>query len=476
MKLIVLMMVLLTSIGKAVQPESHVDLDISAQITKLGIGTRMIVPAQNGLFYEGVYAGMEDGVHMFNDFKTVSPIGAEGPPKVVEVAESDWTSGAAVNVGIATGASALGVLLADPNGEVKDSQEELNKAEEALKRAYGDLDRARTIVPEDLAALSGNLAEAQMHGLGNFGATTINLGDSGPATVGLDPYLSPNEDWALNQIDRLREVLLSVDPSNTTQQNAQQIGLESVDASFESLEANNHSDANSFYQIGVAMADIALGFVPGVGAGRDLYEFISGESLLTGEELSGTERAFAALGAITGGLGSRLKTPFKYFKKLVDDSLGSRIIKSLDDLEIWDSVKANRYLEKPIMRNNPGGTYHPPVAEGSINYVFKNPTKTKVGEWGRVYTSTKRSLGKKEGHFLLPLEAIKDLEPIAIKKKFDLENIPNKVVDVIVEKDVKLMVSLISESKSGLGKRMDTVQVYVMDGLDKVQFLKEKSL
>lgn len=55
----------------------------------------------------------------------------------------------------------------------------------------------------------------------------------------------------------------------------------------------------------IAMADIALGFVPVVGLGKDVYEFFSGTSLLTGEPLDTFSRSMTGLSILTAGaLGS----------------------------------------------------------------------------------------------------------------------------------------------------------------------------
>lgn len=54
--------------------------------------------------------------------------------------------------------------------------------------------------------------------------------------------------------------------------------------------------------VGPLVADIGLGFIPVVGPSKDLVEAVSGKSILTGQEIGTTGRAFAALGVITAGV------------------------------------------------------------------------------------------------------------------------------------------------------------------------------
>ena len=54
-----------------------------------------------------------------------------------------------------------------------------------------------------------------------------------------------------------------------------------------------------------------MGFVPVVGTLRMVMPSITGYNLITGEKLTPVERAFAGLGAISGGVGSRLELCLK---------------------------------------------------------------------------------------------------------------------------------------------------------------------
>ncbi len=65
-------------------------------------------------------------------------------------------------------------------------------------------------------------------------------------------------------------------------------------------------EGNFALEVATTAADIVLGFIPGVGWGKDAYEAIRGNSLLTGTELTKFERGMAVFGVITAGIGSKL--------------------------------------------------------------------------------------------------------------------------------------------------------------------------
>ena len=59
-------------------------------------------------------------------------------------------------------------------------------------------------------------------------------------------------------------------------------------------------------EMAYALTDAVLGFVPGVGWAKDVCEAMSGVSLVTGAVLSDTDRVVAAVGVLTGGVGSKI--------------------------------------------------------------------------------------------------------------------------------------------------------------------------
>ncbi|MCF8058650.1 MAG: hypothetical protein K9K67_05095 [Bacteriovoracaceae bacterium] len=65
-----------------------------------------------------------------------------------------------------------------------------------------------------------------------------------------------------------------------------------------------------------ALIDIGLGLTPGVSVAKDVYELITGKSLVTGEELSIVDRTLAGIGILTLGGSNYLKAGVKTLGKL----------------------------------------------------------------------------------------------------------------------------------------------------------------
>jgi len=83
--------------------------------------------------------------------------------------------------------------------------------------------------------------------------------------------------------------------------------------------AGQKEDAEAFAQIGVSLADLALGLTPGVGFAKDTYEALTGTSLLTGQGLSDLDRGFAVAGMVTGGLGGEIWKGLKVIGRLLSE-------------------------------------------------------------------------------------------------------------------------------------------------------------
>ncbi len=69
-------------------------------------------------------------------------------------------------------------------------------------------------------------------------------------------------------------------------------------------------------KIGLTLVDAALGFVPIVGWVKDIQEATTGYNILLDRPLTDAERAFAVVGAVTGGLGSQVIATGKALKAI----------------------------------------------------------------------------------------------------------------------------------------------------------------
>jgi guanyl-specific ribonuclease Sa len=77
-------------------------------------------------------------------------------------------------------------------------------------------------------------------------------------------------------------------------------------------------------QIGVALLDLSLSIVPGVSWAKDVHEAVTGRNLVTGEELDRTDYVFAVIGAVTVGVGSKVKVAKEAIEVIHDVGLAVR--------------------------------------------------------------------------------------------------------------------------------------------------------
>ncbi|MCB9229488.1 MAG: pre-toxin TG domain-containing protein [Deltaproteobacteria bacterium] len=149
-------------------------------------------------------------------------------------------------------------------------------------------------------------------------------------------------------------------------QNIVDISREVAQDSLELARQDETEDA--LFGIGLAetVLDLATSLTPGVSWVRDVYESISGRHLITGEDLSTSERLMASAGALSAGLGSKVGK----FAKIVDrlgmgaDSAG--IIHKAE--KVYDSAKSfgvktgeqvkkfAEYLNKPFLPGSETGS------------------------------------------------------------------------------------------------------------------------
>jgi hypothetical protein len=121
-------------------------------------------------------------------------------------------------------------------------------------------------------------------------------------------------------------------------------------------------------ELGIAMLDIALGFVPFVGVSKDVFELFTGQNAITGEKLSPFELTMAGIGVASAGVLSGVKNVpkgFKILKEVLEHSdEGADSAKAADEgLDIWTSLEKSDISKDEII------------------------TSAKEGEWATVFAS-----------------------------------------------------------------------------------------
>ncbi|MCB9229165.1 MAG: hypothetical protein H6618_06095 [Deltaproteobacteria bacterium] len=103
--------------------------------------------------------------------------------------------------------------------------------------------------------------------------------------------------------------------------------------------AKEKETEDALFGIGLAetVLDLATSLTPGVSWVRDVYESISGRHLITGEDLSATERLMASAGALSAGLGSKVGKFAKIVDRLGMGADATGIIHKAE--KVYDSAK-----------------------------------------------------------------------------------------------------------------------------------------
>lgn len=144
------------------------------------------------------------------------------------------------------------------------------------------------------------------------------------------PRLRPNGPRSFdtkNEIHRkdlaaLQDKLESTDPRTPQGRTAKYIGQYALSQADGASLRGDLSAYRIWYELGVTMSDIALGMVPVVGTAKDLWEAITGQSILTGERLTDQERFVAGVSAVSLGVAGfvarAIKGGVKTSKAMID--------------------------------------------------------------------------------------------------------------------------------------------------------------
>lgn len=254
-------------------------------------------------------------------------------------------------------------------------------------------------------------------------------------------------------LEQLHERLANASPANIQGVTARELGLRAVKNADHAFATGRHKDASALKEIAVAMSDIALGFIPFVGLGRDLYEVTTGLHLLTGRSLSDSERFISALGVLTiGGFGV-----VKAGLELVKDEArlgraGQVLIKALDGVVVRSAEDVSHELRKSGYLKD---TYKP----GTRVYEFTSPAPIE-DIFVRVYTEGKTS---PSGRWLMEKSSISGLSAEQIAKKFSLENIPTHVIDAKIPLGLRMRKGVPARIMLGSGETAFPKQYEIVD-------------
>jgi hypothetical protein len=302
---------------------------------------------------------------------------------------------------------------------------------------------------------------------------------------------------------------------------ARTAGFMSIRAADIAYSEKNLEAFKFFRDTATTMADIALGFVPIVGSGKDLYEAVVGRSLLTNEELGTDARALALLGVVTAGLAPSAFKAGRYISKIAGNSevvekVAARAGKIYDalrtsGLEVAEStpalrrfIKASPDADAAKVINNIKGEIldradalnlklgerrlrfaedvNIKEAEGRVNWLpshnegslaVEATTGKTSSDFVRVFS---KQLENQERPYIVHKSTIQGLTAEQVARRLNLiDYVPDRIVDVELTKGARIRISEIA--KLTPDNEAGHIQVILLDELkDYMKFTNPREL
>jgi hypothetical protein len=163
------------------------------------------------------------------------------------------------------------------------------------------------------------------------------------------PFLLRSHD---NELWRLQNDLLKINPQIQYQKNARDFGLDAVTAADDSMVQLDYEQGEAFKQIAKDLTDIAVGIDPVSAIGRASYELYTGHNMVSGIELTNVEIGLAAATVISIGV---VSTGPKIIK------MGGMFVKYLKNSERVEKaiLGAEKFLKTGVYKMMHGSSkYH----------------------------------------------------------------------------------------------------------------------
>ncbi len=228
---------------------------------------------------------------------------------------------------------------------------------------------------------------------------------------------------------------------------------------------------------------LIIGLTPGIGFAQDFLELVTGFDI-DNNRLDGVDRGFAALGVLSGGLGSKLKIPAKAAaemlqarKTLSGGALPKAIdaaTRALETKKIFvegSNVKRAFKIDKVVETDALNAEQvlvgrQPPYASGRTATELRT-----VGEqrFVRVYSEA----DKFPGAYITRAETVAGKSPAEVKALLNLKDEPKYMTDVILPDNSRLLRSPIGKNDFGQGE--GKIQYQILDEL-KASFFRNQRL
>lgn len=202
----------------------------------------------------------------------------------------------------------------------------IGKKWEAVARAQIDL--KSQLITVDLA-VDERLQAPKIKGISRIDFNKFDVRSlANPDTIDLNKitWLSKDSEF-INRAEGIRTVLKSVRVKDSIGRKYFDISKAALVEADKASFFENKEQADFLLDLARTSADVLVGLDPFTGFARSLYETITGDNLITGNELSGGERVLAALGVVTAGYTINALRLTKYIWPLAQ-KIGARTIKT----------------------------------------------------------------------------------------------------------------------------------------------------
>ena len=242
-----------------------------------------------------------------------------GPPVITKTYKSVSVKPVFVQ-GDASGASSTGKTSAELLAECKEAKLEHDRTR--------NQEKAEILTPEVKQRIREDIAAFDEYRARSL-ETALHALERAPEDKKAEVFC------AVEQLSDVMKDYNQTTCSDPTNCNVKLLAKNSLDYSSDALSAAADSFNHGGYEYGGSMeehyhareigaellkvaTDIGTSLIPGVSAGRDAYEAITGRSLIDGHELDSIERSFAILGVATLGTAGMVKGAFKTVERIAE--------------------------------------------------------------------------------------------------------------------------------------------------------------
>ena len=270
-------------------------------------------------------------------------------------------------------------------------------------------------------------------------------------------------------------------------------GLKAIKVADEAYVEGNREIGQLGTRVASTLLDLALSFTPVVNWTKDVYETFIGRSLVTGEDLSLSERTLAAIGTLTGGYGddvirysakateSGIRKGTQFITKVAKDGIenlkgklnglldtaqelgiksASSVKKNAPVLRQWDSTRFQKIGIEDASDLNRRAIelgQEPSYLDGTSVIRFKTTTET--DHWVRAHGPDNRARP-----WLMRREDIKGLNATQIKNKYNIPETPTTLSKVTIPEGTRMDVSQVGPNPFGTGSGSIQYKVQMPDG------------